>query len=298
MGADDQRSLIELEPSPVEDTPREQKDSYFAPPEEQSNGTTFLGMRFQRSASWYLIKAQKYSSYAFTAFLGMHITNTSIIPLITQSVHASEPYLLLTRPYYQSPIAEPLVVIAPLAVHIASGVALQIYRRREDLKMYGAEERGDRRKIAWPKMSGTSQLGYAMTWLLAGHIFINRILPLKVHGGSSTINLSYVSHAFAQHPAVSFAGFVALISVGVAHMTWGMSKWLGVAPTQIVVWGQEGRLEKKRRWWIVNGVAAAIAGLWMAGGLGVVGRGGQVGGWVGREYEELYKSIPIIGRWM
>ncbi|PSK56035.1 hypothetical protein B9Z65_4913 [Elsinoe australis] len=293
-----QRSMVELEPSPVEDTPREQKSDYFAPLASTSNNTTFLGLSLSRSPSWYLIKAQKYSSYAFTAFLSMHITNTSLIPLITQSVPASEPYLLLTRPYYQSPLAEPLVVAAPLLVHVVSGVALRLYRRREDLKMYGAEERGDRRKIAWPKVSGTSKLGYAMTGLLAGHVFINRVVPLWVHGGSSTVNLSYVSHAFAKHPAVSFFGFAALIGVGVAHMTWGMSKWLGLAPTQVVVWGGEGRLEKKRRWWVMNGVAAVVAGLWMAGGLGVVGRGGEVKGWVGREYEELYRSLPIVGRWM
>ncbi|PNS20805.1 hypothetical protein CAC42_2736 [Sphaceloma murrayae] len=290
-----QQTLQELEPSPVEETPSSAQDSYFPPPTPRSS---FLGLSLSRSPTWYLVKSQKYSSYAFTAFLSMHITNTSLIPLLTRSVPASEPYLLLTRPYYQSPLAEPLVVLAPLAVHLASGLALRLYRRKEELRMYGAEEKGDRRKISWPRISGTSQLGYAMAGLLAGHVYVNRVLPLRVHGGSSSVNLSYVSHAFARHGWVSTAGFAALVSVGVAHMVWGMSKWLGVAPTQIVVWGGEGRREKRRRWWVLNGVVALVAGVWMAGGIGVIGRGGEVKGWVGREYEELYQSIPLIGKWM
>ena len=164
--------------------------------------------------------------------------------------------------------------------------------------MYGAESRREKRQIAWPKVSGTSKLGYLMTPLLIGHAFINRGLPLKVQGGSSSINLSYVSHAFAKYPAVSFAGFIALISAGVWHTTWGWAKWLNLTPQQVTQGGQEGSLARKRRWYLVNAASALIAGLWMAGGLGVVGRGGAVGGWVGREYDELYKSIPIIGKWM
>lgn len=62
-------------------------------------------------------RLQKYSTYAFTIFASFHITNTSIIPLVTRSVPASEPYLLLTRPYYQSFPLEPLLVTLPIATH-------------------------------------------------------------------------------------------------------------------------------------------------------------------------------------
>lgn len=164
--------------------------------------------------------------------------------------------------------------------------------------MYGAETRKDNRKIAWPKVSGSSKLGYLLIPLLAGHSFINRGIPLKVQGGSSSINLSYVSHAFAKYPVVSFAGFSALITIGVWHSVWGWAKWMGWTPTQVTQGGEEGRLDRKKRWYIINAVSAVVAGLWMAGGLGVVGRGGEATGWVGREYDELYKSIPLVGRWM
>lgn len=309
-----QPSLQEIEPSPVEETPSSAYDDYFPPTGQDDRSSSNSGDAGARPASppkrsstfglnshspiWYLTRIQRYSSYTFTIFTAFHITNTSLIPLVTQSVPASEPYLLLTRPYYQSPIAEPLLIALPLVAHVGAGLALRLYRRRQNLEMYGAESRSDRRKVAWPKLSGTSLLGYAFLPLLAGHAFVNRVVPLQVQGGSSSINLSYVSHAFAKHPAVSFAGFGALITVGVWHNVWGWAKYLDWTPAAVTRSGNDGQISRKRRWYVINAVAAVIAGLWMAGGMGVVGRAGEVGGWVGREYDELYRSIPLVGRWM
>src|SRR3978361_1016318 len=96
--------LQQLEPSPVEETPSGSKDGYFPGTDDienpaQPKRTHALGL--SHHSMWYLSRIQKYSSYAFTAFGLAHITNTSIIPLITRSVPESERYLLLTRPYYQ-----------------------------------------------------------------------------------------------------------------------------------------------------------------------------------------------------
>jgi len=302
--AEDLAGLQQLDPSPVEDSPYEtNKESYFpvddtattTPPVLKRSDTFGLN---SHSAPWYLVRIQKYSSYAFSIFSAFHIANTSIIPLITQSVPASEPYLLLTRPYYQSPVAEPLLIGIPLFAHVAAGVALRVYRRRQQYEWYGAESRKEKRQIPWPKVSGSSKLGYLLIPLLAGHSFINRGLPLIKEGGSSSINLGYVSHAFAKYPAMSFVGFASLITVGVLHTTWGWAKWLGLTPELVTQGGEEGRLSRKKRWYLINAASAVIAGLWTAGGLGVVGRGGKAGGWVGREYDELYRSIPLIGKWM
>ena len=297
-----QPSLQEIEPSPVEDDGPDEGDSYFPGNKDDVEPiplkrSSTIGLN-SHSVPWYLTRIHKYSSYTFSIFAAFHIANTSIIPLVTQSVPASEPYLLLTRPYYQSPIAEPLIIVLPLVAHVASGVALRIYRRRQQYEMYGAESRQEKRQIAWPNISGTSKLGYLLIPLLAGHSFINRGVPLKVHGGSSSVNLSFVSHAFAKFPALSFTGFTALVTVGVWHSVWGWAKWLNLTPQQVTHGGDEGRLQRKKRWYLINAVSAAVAGLWLAGGLGVVGRGGLVGGWVGREYDELYRSIPIVGKWL
>ena len=303
MADRDTLTLQELEPSPVEETPSGTQDGEYFPDTSPSppQRTNTLGLS-QHSPIWYLTRIQKYSSYVFSAFTAAHIANTSLIPLATQSVPASEPYLLLTRPYYQSwPIAEPLLIIVPLAAHIGSGIALRLYRRNLNAQRYGAETKAERRSYRselWPRVSGTSKLGFLSVPLLFGHTFINRVIPAKFPGGSSNINLSYVSHAFAKHPAISFAGFAALIGVTVFHTTWGWAKWLGWTPDQSTQTGYEREISKKRRFYIINGIAAAVTALWMAGGFGVIGRGGEAGGWVGRQYNEMYSQIPLVGSWM
>lgn len=314
-------SLVELEPSPVEETPSNTapggdyfssttpKDSSDIENPAQPHRPHTLGLS-HHSPIWYLSRLQKYSSYAFTAFGLAHIANTSLIPLLTRSVPDSERYLLLTRPYYQGLPAEPLLVILPLWTHVLSGLALRIVRRNLNAKRYGDDggSKGDKTTTTtsffssdfWPRVSGISKLGYPFLYLLAGHIFVNRGIPNQLPGGQSNVNLSYVSHAFAKHPVVSYVGFSALIGVGVLHMTWGWAKWLGLTPDQVtgVQGTDERQLAKKRRWYVINGLAAAVTGLWMAGGFGVVGAAGKAPGYVGRMYDEMYRRIPVVGRWM
>jgi hypothetical protein len=186
-------------------------------------------------------------------------------------------------------------VALPLVAHVASGVALRLYRRRQALLRYGAETKNDRRTIPWPALSGTSALGYALVPLASFHVWTTRILPLYAHGDSSLINLSYISHGFATHPLISFTGFTALISVGAWHIVWGAAKWMGFAPSQVSSHETQKAMVRKRRWYAINGISALVAALWLAGGLGVVGRDGRVIGWIGKEYDELYAYIPFLG---
>jgi hypothetical protein len=242
---------------------------------------------------------QRYSSYAFTVFTAFHITNTSLIPLITQSVPASEPYLLLTRPYYQSPLMEPALVALPLLTHVASGLALRIYRRNRSLIRYGASnlpisKRLSSRIHVWPLISYTSISGYILTPLVLGHVFVNRILPLWVEGGSSGIGLGFVSHGFAKHPFLSWSGYIALVCVASGHIVWGWAKWMGWTPVGLGELGSKGK-KGKRRLWAINGVAAIVAAVWMAGGLGIVGRGGIGAGWIAKGWDELYAKVPLLG---
>ncbi|KAK1074087.1 hypothetical protein LTR74_001334 [Friedmanniomyces endolithicus] len=300
--------LQELEPSPVEESPLGSKEDYFPSQNTPSNPpqnlqTSTLGLS-QHSPIWYLTRIQRYSSYVFTAYGVAHIVNTSIIPLLTASVPESNRYLLLTRPYYQGIPAEPLLIIAPLWAHVISGVALRIVRRNLNAKRYGdsGEKDGSKKSLFssdfWPRVSGVSKLGYPFLPLLAGHIFVNRAIPQQFPGGQSNVNLSYVAHAFARHPVVSYVGFSALIVVGVWHITWGWAKWLGFTPEQVTVQGGEREVWQKRRWYGINALAAAVAGLWMAGGFGVVGRGGLAPGYIGKMYDQMYQRIPVVGQWL
>lgn len=239
-------------------------------------------------------RVQRYSSYAFAVFTSLHIANVSLIPLATQSVSESNRYLLLTRPYYQSIIAEPIIVALPLIAHVGSGVALRFYRRSQALKRYGAETARDKRTIPWPALSGTSALGYALVPLASFHVWTTRILPLYAHGDNSLISLSYISHGFAAHPFVSFTGFTALVGIGAWHFVWGTAKWLGLAPSQVSSEESQKALVRKRRWYGINAASAVVAVLWLAGSLGIVGRGGKTDGWVGREFDDLYRYIPFL----
>lgn len=101
------------------------------------------------------------------------------------------------------------------------------------------------------------------------------------------MGLEFVSHGFAKHPLVSWMGYVALVGIGAGHFVWGVARWTGWMPV-----GSDKKA--RRRWWTVNGIAAGVAALWMAGGLGVVGRGGLADGWVGKGYDALYAKIPFV----
>ncbi len=237
-------------------------------------------------------RLQRYSSYVFTVYASFHITNTSIIPLLTGSVAASEPYLLLTRPYYQSFPLESLLITLPIATHILSGVAIRIHRRNANIARYGASSLSISTRLAkgvrvWPTVSWSSLSGYILTPLVLIHAFTNRILPYIYEGGSSSVGLGFVSHGFAKHPALAWTGYVALVGLASGHFVWGISRWNG--------WVLSGSDRKaKRRWWTINGASVGLAILWMTGGLGIVARGGKATGWIGKDYDLLYSRIPLM----
>jgi hypothetical protein len=160
---------------------------------------------------------------------------------------------------------------------------------------YGAENFSERKQIKWPPVSAISLSGYVLAPLVVGHAFINRVLPLLYEGGSANVGLEYVSHGFAKHPIISLTGFTALVLVGSWHMVNGWAKWMGWTPQQVTSWSGDVQVIRKRRFYLVNGAAAAVAGLWLAGGLGVVGRGGEATGWLAKEYNFLYSKIPLVG---
>ncbi|KAF2236143.1 hypothetical protein EV356DRAFT_575355 [Viridothelium virens] len=311
QAADEESAFVlqQVEPSPVEETPIDSADGdYFttssnSAPSSKHNptrsDTSTLGLG-NHSLKYYLLRTQKYSTYAFSLFTTFHLTNTALLPLLTRSLPPCEPYLLLTRPYYQSPLAEPVLITLPLLLHLTSGVALRLLRRHRQVQNFGAETRAERKQLRWPPVSGTSMLGFALVPLVAAHAALNRGVPLAVAGGSSDVGLGYVGHGFARLPGVSWVAYAALIGVGVWHAVWGWARWLGWTPGQVGGGdgAEERALRRKRRWYSVNGVAAVVAGVWAAGGLGVVGRGGLVGGWLGKEYDELYRHIPLLGRWV
>ncbi|KAH7126200.1 hypothetical protein EDB81DRAFT_205720 [Dactylonectria macrodidyma] len=246
---------------------------------------------------FYLMRIQKFSSYAMGFFTSLHLANVSLIPAITRSVAGSENYLLMTREVYQTSLTEPILVALPVIAHVGSGIALRLLRRSQNLKKYGGAMPGT--ASPWPPLSYISMSGYAFTFFYAAHVFANRVLPLQVEGDSSNIGLAYVAHCFGRHPALSQVAYIGLLTVGCSHMIWGQAKWLGIAPStkevqrtrNVVV---EKRKKYRRRSWAgLHGISAAFVALWAAGGLLVVARGGLTGGWVGKVYDDMFETIGL-----
>ncbi|KAH9905430.1 DUF1691-domain-containing protein [Xylariomycetidae sp. FL2044] len=333
-------SLLQLDPAPIENGTYDDKElpplpeeamessaSTIRPESTTTASTSSLGLSGSgRGPIYYLSRIQRYSSYTFTFFAGLHLANTSIFPLIYQSVPYSEPFLLLSREIYQTPLTEPLLVGLPIVAHVASGLAIRLLRRRQNLKRYGGATPGvwplhhanrappppasadskssssshnsnnnrktqQLRRNGWPPLSYISISGYVFTCAVAAHVAMNRILPLIVEGDSSNIGLQYVAHGFARHGLQAWVAYAVLLGSGAAHMVWGWAKWMDVAPP--IGWRRSTvdrtvRRRRRRAWWGIQGAALALAALWAAGGLGVVARGGPVDGWLGRVYDAIY----------
>ncbi|KAI5852044.1 DUF1691-domain-containing protein [Durotheca rogersii] len=307
-------SLLHLDPSPIENSSTYDKELPPLPHDGTLPPTSALGLSGSgRGPIYYLSRIQRYSSYSFCLFAGLHLANTSIFPLICQSVPESEQFLLMARELYQTRLAEPLLVALPVVAHVTSGVAVRLLRRRQNLKRYGSEtpsmwalhraslasafpppSRNSSNLRIWPPLNYISISGYVFAGLLASHVGLNRILPLVVDGDSSNVGLQYVSHGFARNPVPSWIGFSLLLSVGVGHMVWGCAKWLNVAPPanwKKITVEKKQRKRRRRAWWGVQGVTVAIVCLWASGSLGVVARAGPAEGWLATVYDNIYNAV-------
>lgn len=263
-------------------------------PYSSRTATNVLGLTPARTLH-ILSAVQKYATFPPTLFLTMHYTNTAVIPLLTRNVREADTYLLLTRPYYQSFPLEPLMVFAPVALHVAAGIALRIQRRRIVAKRHGAETHAQRKSIPWPKVSLTSALGYVMYPLFVGHVLVMRIAPKNVDGSSAGVGLRYFAHGIAHNPWIGNVGYATFVTIASWHFVTGAAKYLKLSREYITEGGLSGSLRRKWRSRIINGLAATVAAVWIAGGLGVVGRSGMGVGWEAKNWDKIYGAVPILG---
>lgn len=311
------RSMHQLDPSPVDEEPPVLndsgiKDENVVNPEdlsEKDHSTYFpptagnVGVHRSRIPS-VLLALQKYSTLPPTLYLIGHYTNTAIIPFSTFSTQKAENSLLLTRPYYQSFPLEPLLIFAPILTHVLSGLSLRIYRRFQAAKRYGAETHADRVKITkalWPKLSLTSALGYALYPMMVAHVIVNRITPLKVHGDSSSVGLRFFSHGMKRHPWLASIGYTLMVSVASWHFVGGAAKYLKLTREYVTEGGDYGAAQKRLRSRMVNIVSGVVAAIWAVGGVGIIGRGigaPEGSAWEIKQWDEVYKAIPVVGSMM
>ncbi|KAL4923342.1 S-adenosyl-L-methionine-dependent methyltransferase [Aspergillus undulatus] len=313
----DSKSILpmqELDPSPVDEnfpdiSTEVHAPRYQPPTSTRSFGWPALGIRGQSWDSW-LSAVQRYSTYPPTLFTALHFANTSLIPIATRSVAKSDNYFLLTRPIYQSPVFEHVILTIPILAHIASGIALRNIRSSRRARLYGAETRDQRYALSfWPRMSLQVRLGYAFAPLLATHVLVNRVVPVMVDGGSSSISLSFVAHGIARSRVFWATYYHIFVFVGVYHVLGGLASWMGWRITTARKTRGDGKgslgghlgfteseqhvQRRKRMWWNFNKVAALGACIWLAGALWVVGNGGE--GFmkhIGKAYRVLTNYLP------
>lgn len=235
------------------------------------------------------------------------------MPLATRSVPASENYLLLTRPIYQAPGLEHIILTIPVLAHIASGIALRSIRASRRARLYGTKtiDRSHPWKL-WPKMNLQARLGYILVPLLGTHVLVNRVVPLIVDGGSSGIGLGYIAHGFARNPVMWNLFYLPFVATGAWHIVGGWATWMGWRVTTTrngrsnkgslagyLVDPKSQRARRQRKmWWMVNGVTAIGAAIWLTGALGIIGRAGEGSAWEAKSWNEMYSRVPIIGQWL
>ncbi|KAI0441116.1 hypothetical protein F4803DRAFT_524624 [Xylaria telfairii] len=311
-------SMVYLDPSPMDtekelpplpEDAMESSTSTRIPPSRTSTSSLGLGGS-GRGPIFYLTRIQRYSSYTFTLFAGLHLANTSLIPLVYRSVPYSEPFLLLARELYQTRFAEPLLVGLPILAHVVSGFAIRVLRRNQNKRWYHGDghpglwglvssklslsssstSRGSFR--IWPVFSNIATSGYLFAVLVTSHVAMNRVLPLVVDGDSSNIGLAYVAHGFARHPSSAYVAYALLLTVGAGHMVWGMARWLNLSPPanwKKITFDKPTRSRRRRAWWAIQATTLSLAAVWAAGGLGVVAQAGPAQGWLGTVYNGIYE---------
>lgn len=186
-----------------------------------------------------LLGVQKYSSYAFTGFLGLHLVSVVVTPALA-SVDAGNSALLFARTLYQAPGLETVLVTGALVLHVGAGAALRAYKLARSKNLYAA--------YLTPQLSQPSRLalaGYAATPLLLAHYYMSRALPAAVLGDSSLISLDFISHSLASHPGPAIFSVLSLLGLTLYHAVYGWRRWLRIysrprlisAPTAVIATG-------------------------------------------------------------
>lgn len=288
---DDEVSLIsmrELAPSPIED---EDVDAYYSittdgsetPPLAKSMTSSLhsrtASITTGRGPGFWLARTQKYSSYAFLTFLTVHGATAAVSPLLF-GIDSGNSSLLLARTYFYqaTPYTELLLIPGSLALHIASGLSLRIYRHFSQKSRYGGRIPPALSMWRWRNFSGISRTGWVALPGVVLHAGLMRLVPWWIDGDSSQISLEYFAYGFFRGKWSKWVGgaFYAVFVGSVSyHVVYGLARYWGVA------------VERRKK--VLNAAVVAAAGVWMAGLARIVVHSGKVGGYLGRRFEEFYR---------
>ncbi|KAJ3891318.1 hypothetical protein GG344DRAFT_47633 [Lentinula edodes] len=149
-----------------------------------------------------------------TTFLLIHLSAPALANVGGSSL--SSQVMLLGREYYQTSLAEPYLVLGPLAVHALSGVI-----RRALIIIRGA--------LPTTTLSFTA---YTVLLLLPIHLGIHRILPQTTTPpvlslGPSELDYSFVQYGLQRWPARTWAMYAVLVGAAITHAVEGSRVLMG-----------------------------------------------------------------------
>lgn len=240
--------LGEVAPEPVSGTPpNDDPDSTKPSPKARTWNRIIQGLK----------AAQKYSAIGFTAFAGLHLTSTIVLPALV-SVDSGNAALMAGRTLYQSSLGEPLWVYGSLLLHITSGLILHARR------VYIAKTRHGRWICG---LTPTISSGLILTVLASSHLYATRLKPMMALGDSSLISLDFITWALRDNVWVTGSAMILLSFVFFDHALRGIDYWY--------------RLGIK---YYRNAIVGAMVGL-TALSLARIRAAPEVTGWIASQYQ-------------
>jgi hypothetical protein len=219
--------------------------------------------RFLRIAQ----KIQKYSSWAFSGFLTLHMSAMVVTPAI--SVPAAHSVFKFTNAIYQAHYVEPVLVFGSLFLHVASGFVLRSHNVYHNKKYY------DKWRF---NLNSVSLVGWILVPLVAGHFTATRLGPLFVLGDSSLVSVDYIVYSLHRKGLVPAASMTLMASLAAYHAVYGWAKWLSL-------------YSKNLRWYkcaavIIPSVLSVIS-------LYNISSQPQVEGWLASQYDLVSEALGM-----
>lgn len=214
---------------------------------------------------------QKYSSFAFVGFLGLHLTAVVVVPAF--SYEAGNQALMFTNAIYQNPAVEPILITGSLLTHILSGMTLRIYRLVRSKNLY------ERWLSPISKLNPVSVAGYLALPMVCSHYYLTRWLPKHVLGDSSLISLDYIANSLADHPLLATTSMLSMLSLVLYHSIWGCKKWLKAVT--------KPRFKSITTGFITAGIVLGVSSLFR------ISSNGPATGWLASQYK-LISDASLI----
>ena len=197
---------------------------------------------------------------------------------------------MIARAYYLP--LEPLLVYAPLAIHLSSSLSKRAVLTYRTKKL--------------PPRTSHIVAGYLLIPFVLPHILIHRIIPQSSEPPISNLSPSelgfeFVAWSLHRWPGWSAVGYMGLVGVGAWHAGVGMMKvvtWLrgrAVGARTVGGKGEQRRAVPRRRTIGLRGMLGALLGVVAVGLVRLHGEGKSVSPFMARRYEAVYARLPWSG---